>query len=710
MPPIPPNNDQQLIDALTSLTTQLADSDKNIVDATTSLNKQLANLQSFLAAQNQRQTNTTQLPPALAAAGFQIPQAAIDRAVKLGLEGYAGPSMPTSVSGSGSGTNNAPSNPQAVADQVAEANTGNIAAISNVLAASQLAHGPQFYKNWTLGTYNWQKNILLAQQLGSNLNPALTYNPFTQQANSFENPNGFIKNTAGQILQRFTTPTGNIAIPTPFGTQTVTPQKLQFASTVANTVGHINDWFNTEATVGQTFGYGPGALGNAFMGFHVPQVGGAQKIGMGADALKNWLQGRSFGDLGGGSNVTSSQVQQMLDAIMNQGFGPSGSNTPVSTPGSSDAKTIAGSFMAPLMSRMPGLSADTLSQFTPALRNSATSATQLADALSNVDKQSQAAKETVNEFADSLVSASQSFANMGANLPAAIGTSMSFSQATGLDPQVAAQLAQNPLIQGMALGQGILPSALGNMGGAFTSVTEQTVKMLAGALSGLNNNRYETLNGQKFLVSNGQVNMDSQIASMLGIPETMVQRLRGTSNRAGRIANAEKWLGSPTGDSGLYYQYNALKNNNGEVTGGARETLQRHWDAMIPVLEHAGISQKHIRELTNDKNWRDRLKETNRLLGIRGGHNDYNHVVKQSVTVGLTPQAARILQVMNSTSDNKIINNAGGQTIRETKNQPTGDLSNKAARYGFTPDKIGPYGNPQSSQSQYESSIGIKTG
>ncbi|CAM6003645.1 unnamed protein product [Sphagnum balticum] len=607
---------------------------------------------------------------------------------------------PSAAPGPNQPENEAPSTPD----------DANLKDLGQVLAAAQLTEGPQLYRKWKLGTYNFQQNIRVANALGQYLAPP-TYgsDPTStdyQQVNGVGTPQPFLgsqfagqaRSFAGQILQNATNANGTVNNPFPVGPKQITPQMLQIASTTAAIVGHINSHLGTEATIGQTFGYGPGAGGNAILGVNLGtrDISTSQRVGQAFAQEQNYLTGRNTSDLGSGQNLNSSQATSVLDSLANQGFSMnpnSASGIPflgdyTGTP-QGDAATIANQFDSPLMSQMPGLSAQTLDQFTPALRNSATSASQLAEALSNVGIQSRNAKETVNEFTTSLASAAQSFANMGSGFANSIGTSTGFSQATGLDNQVASQLAQSPIVQGLALGQGVLPSGLGSMGGgAFTNTSLSAVKLLSQGLKGLDYNTYSTKDGTSIMTRNGQAMEDAQIASMLGIPESVVQRMLGSGTRYQHVADAENVIGDSTNGLGIFGAYQAALNSKGQVTGANRQTLNRDWSVQaVPALQKAGLSKSTIDKLSADKNWKQRLQDTNKDLSKIGGGGDFNKINGTSVTIGLTPAAAKVLQI-NQPSTNKILSNSGGQAINIATNSPSGDVTNMALRSGLSIGQI----------------------
>jgi hypothetical protein len=682
--------DDQLVNALQSLTTQISQLNQFYTEQRVSPN--VGTYDSASAVQMAIQTNGFSTNVADAAASIR----------------QARQSMPTSIPSLGNEKNIAVSDPATVAKNIDDDRDN----LGQVIAAAQIGEGgPQFYRRWRLGSYNLQQNLNMASNVGQNMtdatSPGMIGNlsrgfgqGFTNQFIDYTNQDKTSDNY-GQMV--YDAHNNLVAQGIKFGDRTLTPGLAQGASQILSSVGkgvgHIDDWLGTQATIGQTFGYGPGAGGNAILGHQLftRDISQAQGIGMGALALQNYLTGRDLVNFGTGQGLTSNQAQSMLDVILNQGFAPNVAPTPWSTPGG-DATTIAKNFMGPLISKMPGLSAETLGQFDPALRNGGTSASQLADALSNMDVQARAAKESVNTFGSSVADSAQALANMGSGLAQSIGTVTGFTEATGLDPHVAAQLAQSPIVQGLALGQGVLPSGLGSMGGGqFTSTTLQAVRMLNQGLKSINYDTYSRKDGTSLRTRNGSEMEAAQIASMLGISKSVVQRMLGEDTRYSHVAAAEEVLGSSTNGIGMWDAFQvARKAGHGQVTGANRETLNRDWNAqVIPALREAGISAKHIRELSNDKNWKDRLNQTDRYLsGIGGGGKD-NKINATNVTVGLTPQAARILQIVQGPSQSKRESNAGRTPINIKKNQVGGDQSDVIHRKAWAGLNDHPTGSTQ---------------
>ncbi len=710
------DNDQGTISALQSLTNQLqalnSFLDNQSQSLVGSITDAVNNVQDVVESANYSIVNATDkvqnIISTSSSGGFDLNSSAENiRAQMLGAIPL--PSVVSDPEQNQNQDNLAPSNPQIVSENITQnSNLNNsgeasdlhtMTGIGQVLAAAQLgeAGGPQAYRTWRLGSYNWQQNLQVASNVA---NAGLNYNGEGDLGSSLNNLGAFVSNNIKYqqdengnvvtddndrpIVSGFNNPTG-------VGPSTITPSQiqagLQMASSAAKMVGSVDNYLGTQQTIGQTFGYGPGLGGNAVLGERNPtgDVSSAQRVGMGAEALNNALTGFNPSgpqDLGTGFQLTHSQSKDILDTLMNQGFQPGQATSPLATP-TGDATTIAEGFMAPLMNQMPGLSASTLGQFTPALRNSGDSTQQLSDALSDLGTQAKTTKETVNELGDSLATAGTSFANMGSNLGNAYGTSQQFTEATGLDPQIAAQLAQNPILQGLALGQGVLPSGLGRMGGAFTSTALQAVQMLNSGLKGIDYNQYKTVNGQKFMTRNGRTQESDQIASLLGIPESSVQRMLNEGNRYKNVASAESLVGNSNNPLGIYANYEADTANGHKITGSEREQLQSQWGAITPTLRQAGISKKEISALDSDKNWRDRLKRVNNDLSKQGGGGTSNQINggSTSVTIDLSPQAAKLFNIQGP-SNAKKTSNAGGTSINVVTNSIEGDLSQGALTLG----------------------------
>ncbi len=581
----------------------------------------------------------------------------------------------------------------------------SIAEVANLFALNEPGM-PSILHNWLKKRYTIESSLNAANKVAQTMQnyqpaPISPFDPVVTQILSpgkslFGNPNGpkakilgaidslngFMgrgMNQAGSLLSKVvqTDAAGNIT--GALGMSTATLTGIGVALEGANIV---NNFLGNQAKMGQQFGYGPGAFGNAFLGMRLPTVdiSAAQRVGMGFLGEKNYLTGWTANNFGSGAGLTGGQASSVLNTLASQGFSMNQAWQPFFGNFTGDAATIANGFMAPLMSKMPGLSAQTLGQFTPAMRNTATSADQLASALSNVATQSQAAKETVNTYTDQVAQSAQAFAAMGASFAAAIGTSTAFTQSTGLSPTVGSTLAQNPIVQGLALGQGVLPSGIGNMGGAFGGVTEQAVKLLQQGLQGINYNTYKTKDGASIMTRNGTMMMASQVASMLGISQSEALRMMGSSTRYSNVANATAVLGNSTTQSGLYYNYEAMLNarSHGDKAAAARDqqALQHAWQVFAnPALREAGVSAAHIKALSHNMNFGQRFHQANAYLSAIGGGGQFNKINQTNVQIGLTPQAAKLLQISVGPSGSKLTSNSGGVNISTAVNSPTHDIS-----------------------------------
>lgn len=543
--------------------------------------------------------------------------------------------------------NRYPSTPGGVATNVSaiEAEVKSIEGETNLTAASELPSS--WYKTYAVGSYNLQRQVQAINQFGNYMQNNSTL-PFSS--------------AIGSGITSVTSPSGNLTL----GNTTITPQQMQFALSAAQSLGHVNQWFGNQASVGQSFGYGPGLLGNSFLGMRLPtEMSKAQRVGMAFAAEQNYLSGTDLHNLGAGAGVTSAQASSIMSTLGSQGFTMNPTWNPWTTTPTGDAATIANGFMAPLMSQMPGLSAQSLAPFTSSLRNSGNDVTSLAMALHNLGIESRSAKESITQFTSDVASASATFTSQGAAQSSAINTATAFTDATGMSPIIGAQMSQNPLIQGLALGQGILPSGIGNMGSGLASLGVNAVKMMAGMVGNQFHDQWKTVNGQRFLVQNGQAMRNSFIAQQLGISASQVNRMLGESTRYLHTANALSLLGQ----GGAYGTGIDLA-----ATTGDTKRAQQEWNAAQGTFRQAGIKQSTLNQLSHES-WKNRINNLRHDLARIGGGGEFNKINsgQNQYTIGLTPEARRFFHLNTGQSPNQKAANAGGRSMNDVLMQPGGD-------------------------------------
>lgn len=503
------------------------------------------------------------------------------------------------------------------------------------------AGGPQWYRQLTMGGYNLKQNMgfLLkgVQATADGKAPILSNIPG-------------LAGGAAAVAQRILK---SSSVENSMKFINAHPEVSYAAMTgMSGAVGHIDDWLDTAKTIGYSLGFGAGGGAPGIAGFDNPfaAFGSAGSVGMGFAAEKNLLMGRFLNSPLGG-NLTGDQATSLLDVLGNQGFSMNGQVNPWAGHPTGDAATIANGF-ASLMTQMPGLSAGELGHFTPSLRNANGNIQQLTDTLHNLGLEAQAAKEGVNQYTQSVADSAQTMTSMGANSGAATQFSTGFTNITGLDPKVAATLAQSPMIQGAMLGQGILPSGIGNMSAStFVGGSTDLIKMMAKGLSGLGHTTYQTIGGHRYVLQNGSAMVDSQIAQMLGIPETVVARLLGDAGPISARAKAAQQLGNdePGSMSGLFGAFDKDYRNDTQIekmmgrpiTGLSsqdRDQLIHDWNAMTPTLRKAGFTNAQIQSLDKDKNLRSRLRDAQTILLQKSKDDKFNQIRGE---IGLTPNASQ---------------------------------------------------------------------
>ena len=549
-----------------------------------------------------------------------------------------------------------PSNPGSVASEVQniDKEVSNIQQETNLTAASELPNS--WYKRYAVGSFNIKRQIQVANQLGNYMS---TGYPSTMPLV------GGLSQTIGSSISNITNKNGSLQ----FGNKNITPEAIQVGmmaladNPIVSGLSGLNNWENSRASVGQQFGYGPGPLGNSFLGFQLPQIfGKAARVGTAFTAETNYLDGRNLASIGNGGNLTSAQAQSVTSTLGQQGFSMNPQWNPFTGAPTGDAATIANGFMSPLMSQMPGLSAQSLAPFTSSLRNSGNDVTSLTLALSNLGTESRAAKQTVTQFAASVASAASTLESMGATQANAINTATDFTNATGISPQVGSQLAQNPLIQGLALGQGVLPSGIGNMGAGLASLGVNAVKMMAGMVGNQFHNQWTTVNGVRQMTQNGMAMEDSFIGSQLGISPTQVRRMLGESTRYSHTAQALSLVGQGgTFPAGI----------EGALEAGNKQMATKAWNADQGVFRQAGIKQSTLNQLGHE-GWNARMKNLTGDLARIGGGGEFNKInaAQNQYTIGLTAEARRFFHLHAGQSSAQRSAHAGGTAYRDLLANP----------------------------------------
>jgi hypothetical protein len=405
------------------------------------------------------------------------------------------------------------------------------------------------------------------------------------------------------------------------------------------------------------------------------------KLNTGAviDVTANSLLKNTVGDIPIVGNLLTNLGTSIVSGIASIFSGPSKST--------GDLNTIMQGFMEPMLRSSPGLSATDAAGWTPALRQASTSTDQLTDSLSNLNQAALATKETVNQWSSDALQYAQTLEGMGGTLGEGAAAASVFTAATGLDPSVAQAAVQNPLVQGLFMSQqGILPSGISADPTAVAPTLESAAQMLQKAFSGLNRNRYETVNGQRVLAVRGSSLEAAQIAETLGIPQAEVNRLLGSQPLENRANALETKLGTSATSTGFWQDINNLGKHPSKAQLGQ---AQNYWEGIAgknnSSLKSMGLTSKQIAALnaTGDSSRQDLANRANMLnqdITHRMGDTPYNKVSSTptniSVKVGFTGAAAAwFQQVGNGVSTAKAASNAGGPMLAGVVNTPVGDVS-----------------------------------
>lgn len=529
-------------------------------------------------------------------------------------------------------------------------------------------HGaPSFLRNIAMTSYGLQQSLGWAQKAatsvqGSNWAP------------------GVVKGAMGPLQGAL-----NLAVNNPLATY----MGVQALHTITGTIGAINDHAQTAQAIGESFGMASGQPFGPryFAGFRNPlsDVGGAAGVGYAFDALKQQLEGRVPGG-GFGAGLSGKQATAALDVIANSGFSDNAQQLSHPFTTSGNATTIAQGLFRPVMNATPGLGAQEIGQFLDSLRNAGASVDTVRNQLLQFGTDAHATSMNVRQFASEVKSASTSIQGLGSSSQGATNLALGFQGTTGIQgaPEMAAQLANNSMVQGMAVGQyGVLPSAIGDMNpGAFGQSAASTVEMLNRALTGIDHNVYRRQWGMNVLESSGAQARTDQIAKMLGLPSNQVKALLGETG-SGRFQarnNIQNFIGSEgaqgTGGTGLWA---LAQQNYGHLNAHQMHQFNQEWNVMGQHLAGTGITHKQFEAISHKySSPEQRLNAMTHLMNASQSNQGLNTVQKQNgpqvVKVEFTGAAAKYFQALNTKptiARNQA--NAGKIAYNHVINSPGGD-------------------------------------
>jgi hypothetical protein len=456
------------------------------------------------------------------------------------------------------------------------------------------------------------------------------------------------------------------------------------AETIANAFANTND-------AGRALGYG-NAQNLGIFGFRNPL---AQLSATGeAASLKleeQGLMGRvpnAFGVHGAGlssAGLTKDQAQAAVGTLAGQGF--SNASTDPRNFASGDNTRIAQNLLAPLMNM--GLTAQDAAQWTPALRNANTSMQTLMDTLNQLPAAARASKTTVADFNASLEQLAQTQVSQGGTMQGGLQTGMAFTESTGMAPGIANALSQNSIYTALMMGQyGILPSGVANLpGGAQVGGMLSAFNLLRNATSGLNQNKYETVAGQKLPEVYGYQLQDAQIAQMLGVDQSTVNRLRREAPYASRISSVLGQLGNEGSNgmpgTGIWSILGKAQNWQGLNAQQQRQATSV-WNATAGKnLNQLGLTSQQIKDINSTGDIRSRMsKLQNDLLGSQK-NNPQNQI---TVYVKFKGEAAKHFTQAGPAVAKLQANSGQGAALNSVYNSPLGDASAANQTFGMGPD------------------------
>jgi hypothetical protein len=443
--------------------------------------------------------------------------------------------------------------------------------------------------------------------------------------------------------------------------------------------GNLRDAALSRIQMGEQFGYGAPLGSPGFLGMHTLSLGDAFQVGEAFREEMHALEGRLSALLpGGGGRVgfglTNQQAQQTMDVLASQGFAMAPDVTNLHGP----AATLAQNFMAPLLRQFPGVSPEDLAQFTSMTRYGAASTKDLVQALGNLGDQARTTNQTVGQVASSLKDVADIANSMGANPVSGVALGRGFTEATGLPAQVAGDLLQNPIMQGLAISRyGILPSGLAQMNpGSFAGLSLSALQMMQRATMGFNRPVYGTVWGHRVLEETGQQAQDAQIANLFHLPYQYVQRMLGHQGQIQATSNLE-----------TLQQDMQRRFNQGQ-------SLQADWNVVSQHWRQAGITAQEWQRLQGESGQK-RINDLRDILTNIQQRHGANKIQTGDATlqVQFTGAAARWFeQHGKGPSLAKLASNAAqGPAMNSIINSALGD-PNIVGRFGSM--GYGPPGGP----------------
>lgn len=271
----------------------------------------------------------------------------------------------------------------------------------------------------------------------------------------------------------------------------------------------------------------------------------------------------------------------------------------------------------------------------------------LADAARNANQTLEATTEAAGEYAESVQ-------NIGANYEAALRNAATFTRA-GLDPRIAGQAMQSPMVQGVLTMQTGLPPQLQGIVGApgvmqaMGTAIQQGLD-LGAPFANMPDSTITSASGQRITVSTGRDAQIAMAAQTTGIPRQIIERYMRNPNflQAGGLAQT------------------MVGQMQDEIRG------QTHHERQVPVYENRGPRNEVVvpgpnglerRNLTprtrigtRSESYTTNLSDAQRRALESGSNSDqvvqYNELEQQMLAMDKSPDWARKVRALRKDDPN----------------------------------------------------------
>ena len=322
------------------------------------------------------------------------------------------------------------------------------------------------------------------------------------------------------------------------------------------------------------------------------------------------------------------------------------------------------------------------------LRQGNSSIAALRDTMLDLADAARNANMSVDDVANATLEYAESVQEVGANYESALRNAATFTR-SGLDPRLASQAMQSPIVQGNLMIQTGLPPQLqgiigapGVMQGMARSIEQGLA--LGSAYQNLPDATMETASGKRIVTATGRDAQIAMAAQTTGLPRQIIERYMRNPDflRAGGVA--QTMVGQLQDEiRGATHEERTIPGHWEATTGGPRlrggrggptgrtwvppttEAAHRNLsEDQRQALEHStspgmmsydDLEQQMIAMDPKNKAWTDRVKK------IRGDHGKIEDRIKVAqriigeatnvkpepdYMVGLTPEAAKILKIV----------------------------------------------------------------